>query len=744
MRRPNYERTARLAAAVTVAAWAVYLLTASGRLQIGADESVVYATADSLARYGRFDIDQLASVGKGEVWDYGMWGRDGHQYGKYGPAHTLIAAPFIWLALRLPAIYPVDTTLLFNTIVTALTVGLVFWTASQLSYSDTTALAAAGLYGFGTFAWPYSKTFFGEPLSALGILAAVAWAIRTRATRRWSSAILAGFALGLATAVKWSNAVVAPIILLFLWVTLPSTRRLRLVLAWAAGPAVSVVLLLLFNAARFGSLLETGYGAEPGFTTPVSQGLAGLLLSPGKSWFLYAPILLLAVPGAWWMWKRDHAVTVLLVASVLAQLLLYATWWAWWGGWGWGPRLLLPATPFLILLTLPVLHRAMESTRHPWTTAAVVALALVSLAVQLEGIAVHYATYLGVQTQRDPLVNSETIWDPAQSPLAGQLRYLRTPHWDFAWFLDGTVDALHLLAKLGFVAAAGLTLRLAWQGRARRLLLPLTATGLVVAAFGLARTSSASADNYGAVARSLAAEAPDLIVLSDYARQSSFWNFTEKPVKVIGAPESAPPPPRVQRRLASELRDLATTGAHVVHLAQNPPGHPDSGIERWLAANLYAAGHTWYGTTRWNDFAQPAAGADHWTGDVQVQFGQSISLDAFEVHRTADAVYVSLAWRAREAMARSYAVSVQLLGETSQVMAQHDGEPAAATRPTTTWQPGEEIVDRRALLADGRQGGDLIVVVYDPATGERLSVTASDSRELGDSYTLVRLPAGQG
>lgn len=725
---------ARLALYVAIAAWAVYLLTASNTLQIGADESVVFATAESLARHGRFDIDQLASVGKDDVWAYGMWGQDGRQYGKYGPVHALLAAPLLWLALKMPVIRPVDTVLLFNSVVTAATLAVLFWAVRVLGFRRRTGLLVAGLYGFGTFAWIYAKSFFGEPLSALLLVAGVAWAVRFRTTERRTDAVLSGVCVGLAIGVKWSNAVIAPLVFAFVFLT---TRRRRAATTWLVPPVISVALLLLFNTVRFGSPWITGYGPEPGFTTPILHGLWGLLLSPGKSWFLYSPVLLLGLTGVWLMWQRDRAVTALLLGAVTVHLVVYATWWAWWGGWGWGPRLLLPATPLMVLLAAPTFERISLGPRKRWKAIAASALAMVSVVVQLLGIAVHYATYLGEQSRHDPLVNGPTVADVWQSPLIAQARYLQSPCWDFAWINAGTIDGLHLAAKVLFVGVAGAGLWFAWRGRS--LWVPLLACGVAVAGFGLIRSSATADEAYRALATDLASAPPDVIVLSDYARQATFWNVNETSVPVIGAPESAEPPPRLMDKLDAAITELEATGGEVVQLAQNPPGDASSGVERRLARRLYAANHAWYGNTRLLRFAVPPAAADTQTGAAGARYGDWAMLERYEVRRGTNGLYVSLFWHALAPIATRYTVSVQLLDQSG-VVAQHDGEPAGTTQPTTTWEPGETIIDRHALFTGERPSGELWVILYDPASGERVDVTAADGSPAGDAYRLLRLP----
>lgn len=101
---------------------------------------------------------------------------------------------------------------------------------------------------------------------------------------------------------------------------------------------------------------------------------------------------------------------------------------------------------------------------------------------------------------------------------------------------------------------------------------------------------------------------------------------------------------------------------------------------------------------------------------------------------------VTLVWRAGEnPPTRDLVVSVQLLDAAGHLIAQHDGPPAGGARPTTGWRPGEYLVDTHDLAfapdaAAGQATGPakVQVVVYDPATGERLRTA--------DGGDAVRVP----
>jgi hypothetical protein len=103
-----------------------------------------------------------------------------------------------------------------------------------------------------------------------------------------------------------------------------------------------------FELARFGRLFG-GYAGET-FSYPFVTGLLRLTLLPNKGLFWYAPIVLLAPVGFTALFRRDARLALAAAASAVALLLTASAWWAWDGQAGWGPRLLAPALPPLVLL----------------------------------------------------------------------------------------------------------------------------------------------------------------------------------------------------------------------------------------------------------------------------------------------------------------------------------------------------------------------------------------------------------
>jgi hypothetical protein len=248
-----------------------------------------------------------------------------------------------------------------------------------------------------------------------------------------------------------------------------------------------------YNYIRYAPLanafLRTGYEKEPGFSTPLLEGLGGILFSPGKSLFLYAPVLLLAPIGLWLMFRRKETSGKLTVALILAEvaagLLFNSLWWAWTGNFAWGPRLIMPILPLLIwpLSALPVSRSATTQNNTELRTqnsklktrylalGAWIILGVIGALVSIPGALVDFQVYFhayGLYLAGDP-GEVVTLYDPANSPLLVEPGYL----------LNGLTAAFHRpsLASTGMpaiwdaiVPAALVVLALAclWYGTRRR------------------------------------------------------------------------------------------------------------------------------------------------------------------------------------------------------------------------------------------------------------------------------------
>jgi hypothetical protein len=314
-------------------------------------------------------------------------------YSHYGIGMPLVLLP-LYLFQRALAIQPHLLESLASPLLLAPTGGLLYLAGRELGWSRRLSLAGALVFGALTQALEISQEAFSEPGVALSVALVVLGLLRWRAGRA-SGPWLVGSGLGVGLLFRGDSALLVGGAVALLPAFVPWRRLLAERRAWL-GLILPILPVLAWTAwyslRRDGTLVPEVYGGT--FTTPIGTGLYGLVLSPGKSVFAYNPFLLLAIPGAVALWRRDRAATALLVGLMAARVLLYARWSDWPGGIAWGPRFLMPAVgPFALLAVYGVsrIPRLRLPLRVP-AVAAVVALVVAGGVVNVASVWVNYGS----------------------------------------------------------------------------------------------------------------------------------------------------------------------------------------------------------------------------------------------------------------------------------------------------------------------------------------------------------------
>ncbi|MEZ4636182.1 MAG: hypothetical protein R2856_14675 [Caldilineaceae bacterium] len=456
--------------------YACYLLTFTGVIQ-SSDGLSMFATTESIVRRGDVDSNQLLWMGIQQ----GSFGADGELYSRKGAGMGMLALPLVWLAQQWTALGLVQMALLLNPILTAWTGGLLYRTVIRLGWSRFVAVVTALAFGLATLVWPYTQTFFSDPVAMWGLFGALYSVLAYSQSRRKRYLFLGGIAWGLAYLARSINLVTLPVYVLALWLAMGEMDErydLRSILVehlreWIifGFPILAAGLFSLWwNWLRYGGLFDTGYVESESFSGAWLAGIFGLLVSPGRGILWYSPVLLLALPGIGWFRRNLRWFLAAVTGVTLIYVGLYAKWYMWHGGYSWGPRFLVPVLPFVMALSAPTWQRVFEARSWGFVGRAGAAILLIgSLGVQWLGLLVPFSLVQDWLAQTvTPLFAPETFTQWRYSPLILQWRYLTPDHLHFAWWRAGVdgADWPSLLLIAATTAVGGwLLLRQTWQDR---------------------------------------------------------------------------------------------------------------------------------------------------------------------------------------------------------------------------------------------------------------------------------------
>jgi hypothetical protein len=291
------------------------------------------------------------------------------------------------------------------------------------------------IVAFATLCFIYARSPYSEALQTLVLV----WLVeRTLAMGDRPSVVgLAWLAVAAGVLVnsKLVNVLFLPLVVWY--VVVRAHRRGDLGVVLRALPLCLLVfaeftaIALWHDWLKTGSIWDSGYQIKHGvFSGDLFAGLYGLLLSPGKSAFLYSPPLILAVLGARTAWQRHRDQTLLVGGVIAVSLLFNAKFRHWHADYCWGPRHLTAVTPLAMLLAFPWLPEAMTRGRIALRRAGLTAVVTAGVLVQLLGASIYWDHYIRVlialkdQTgasgwYQEHLSHGHYI--PAFSPLRGQL-----------------------------------------------------------------------------------------------------------------------------------------------------------------------------------------------------------------------------------------------------------------------------------------------------------------------------------
>lgn len=419
---------------------------------------------------------------------------DGHFYTDKAPGQSFAAVPVVAGIRPVLAMMGYDpesrrgvtalsyaATLVTAALPTVLAALLLLWLAVRLGAGRDGALFAALVFGLGTPAWAYATLFMGHGLATGCVFGGFAAAVALRSQSSGRRDVLLGLGIGLGAGwgvvTEYPAAPAALVIAALAMVHARAggpRRMVRVGAAIGAGALVCLLVLLGYQRAAFGSMLDTPLRhlylfenvREQPFSWPRADALAAILWGQKRGLLPLAPILVLAPVGVALLWRdRAARATVAAAAAIAVYYFLFnASFATPLAGWCYGPRYTATALPFLALPLAVVWTRA-----QPWMRAMMAAAGLWGAVMSLLAVATTaqppesfarpvWQLFWPAFRAGELSLNHQSFMEVAAYPdkLRGQL--LEHDAWNLGELMGLGGHASLVPLALGFIAAA-----IAWK-----------------------------------------------------------------------------------------------------------------------------------------------------------------------------------------------------------------------------------------------------------------------------------------
>jgi hypothetical protein len=191
----------------------------------------------------------------------------------------------------------------------------------------------------------YAGLIFTEVPAALLVAIGLRHGVRPE---RPSRALAFGLAVA---ALPWLNVRYVALALVLALLALGARPRLRTAVLLFAPAVASALALAAYHYHLYGFFdPRRVYGRQPELSlATLPEGIPGLLFDQEFGLLVYAPVLVLAVPGIFSLYRRDSPRAVACAGLVLVGLLTAGAWPMWRGGFNPPGRFLVPVLPALAL-----------------------------------------------------------------------------------------------------------------------------------------------------------------------------------------------------------------------------------------------------------------------------------------------------------------------------------------------------------------------------------------------------------
>jgi hypothetical protein len=351
---------------------------------------------------------------------------------KQGYLYSVVYIPFYMLAqpihLLLPDI-PLDMLqrkmlCWMNTIWTGATAGVLCCLLIIVGYPKRVQIVLPLIYSFSTLAFTYARYDYNKSLATFFLISTFYFFVRYILDSKKTSLLFSGVFMALLVCIRLE---MAAIVIPFL-VGLVLAKRLNTIAYLLIPAALGIAFVLGYNAMYWQANVSGGY--EGSFTLNPIPAMIGVLFSPGKSLFVFNPVLLLLPLTLRFFWiKQDQPIRLVWAGTITILFLLYCFWGNWWGGWGYGARHFMPLLPLLILPLAECFSAENKRLLLP-----LLLLFFVGFIVQFAGAAIAFHDVINTLMQAG-ISEQQLIWLPQLNPVMQHIQFMQHipfANWDFA------------------------------------------------------------------------------------------------------------------------------------------------------------------------------------------------------------------------------------------------------------------------------------------------------------------------
>jgi hypothetical protein len=379
-------------------------------------------------------------------------GRGGQPYSICGAPASVFSMPLVWWGAHLDDFSHETSRFLFSLTSEIFGAGVVvvlFFFYIELGLSLRRALGWTLVTAFATLLWPNSCSTFENAQRAFFAMASVYLGYLSSKRNSYVLAIAGGLTASVLLLYQEYHLFILPFLAICnlrwtekiptfekarhssSWSWLVSTIRkfsdaqydfvqtalrepgeerascIRFALWLCTAVVVGLSLSFAYNHFRFGSWVRSGRMERMSplqyMGNPLS-GLALLLLSPGKSIFLYSPPLVLGLLGMRHL-RRSHPQVAMAIISASIMLVVMLSYFGAPGGdWCWGPRYLVVLLP-LWSITLPFVR-----VDNPLRRGALILTLTLGVLVQILAMSVENQRFFFARALSDDLYSDEWVY----------------------------------------------------------------------------------------------------------------------------------------------------------------------------------------------------------------------------------------------------------------------------------------------------------------------------------------------